>query len=56
MKGFEVAQGRRGRDIPSGLGPSLGPIIHRVPGPCQEGGGQYGGTCHFTNDLNPPKI
>lgn len=40
MKGFEVAQGGRGCDIPSGLGPSLGPIINRVPGPRQEGSGQ----------------
>lgn len=36
MKGFEIAQGGRDVKFPSGLGPSLGPIINRVPGPSQE--------------------
>lgn len=34
MKNFEVAQGRRGHDLPSGLGPSLGPTVKQgVCGP-----------------------
>lgn len=46
MKGFEVARGRRGREIPLGLGPSLG-SSQGVLGPGQWGNGQVWGHLPF---------
>lgn len=41
-EGFEVGQGRRGREIPSGLGPSLGSTIKQgICGPGKRAMARY---------------
>lgn len=57
MEGFEVTQGKRGHQIPSDLGPSLGTTV-------KQGAWALGrrvvarsrGTCHFSNGLNPNNL